>query len=233
MGVIPCAVRGCWDPVEGLSVVGGAVTQPRPTIWIMRRAQLTARRQGGVTIEGMGPTSASALRLAAATILVAAGSACSGTGDVSSSSLPPLSATFSCEAPIDVVGEPPASYSIIADVVALPGADDVLQRGRIGPDNDAGSRRAFSKMGLPVRPSTTFQIHVAPDRQPNTLIQWVNVGENEPVGSIAVDSCTGDVDEWLVYPGGAWTLGPACVELIVLTAEATDEVRLPLGVACT
>lgn len=180
----------------------------------------------------MGTEMTTVWRFAAAAALSVAGSACATT-DGEPSDLPPLGASFNCDDPIDAVEDPPGSYMTVADVVALPGTGDMLQRGRVGPDNDAGSRRSFSKMGLLLRPATTFQIHVAPDSQRNALIQWGNVDANEPVGSIAVASCPGDTNDWLVYPGGVWTLEPACVELVVLTTETAETVRLPLGAPCT
>ena len=169
-------------------------------------------------------------RLVATLALVAAGAACSS-GD-ESSDLPPLGDPFNCEDPIEVLNELPDSYSTVADVIALPGTGDILQRGRSGPDNDLESRRAFSKMGLLIRPGTMFQIHVAPDSQRNALIEWGNVN-NAPVSSISVASCPGDANQWLVYPGGVWTLDPTCVELVVLTADASETIRLPIGVPCS
>ena len=172
-----------------------------------------------------------AWRFAAAAALVFSGAACANT-DTEPAHLPPLGDSFNCDDPIDVMKELPASYVTVADVVALPGAGDVLQRGHAGPDDDAGSRRAFSKVGLLLRPATTFQIHVAPDSQRNALIQWGNVDANVPVGSIAVAACPGDTNDWIVYPGGVWTLDPACVELVVLTAKGAETVRLPVGAPC-
>ena len=146
--------------------------------------------------------------------------------------LPQLGKPFNCDDPIDAVAKLPDSYVIVADVVALPDASDLLQREPVRPDNDANFSRAFSKMGLLLRPASTFQIHVAPDSQQNALIEWGNVDAEEPVASIAVGSCSGDTDEWLVYPGGVWTLEPACVELVVVTAQTSEIVRLPLAAPC-
>jgi hypothetical protein len=157
--------------------------------------------------------------------------ACAGNSEGQGKNLPPLGDTFNCTDPIDVLQELPDSYATVADVIALPVSGD-QGRGHTGPDNDVGSRRAFSKVGLLVRPATTFQIHVAPSSQRNALIQWGNVEANEPVSSIAVSSCPGDRNTWLVYPGGVWTLEPACVELTILTTKATETVRLAAGAEC-
>ncbi|MEQ1874335.1 MAG: hypothetical protein ABL953_11460 [Ilumatobacteraceae bacterium] len=168
-------------------------------------------------------------RIIAAAAFVVAGTACEG-GD-ESSDLTPLGAPFICDEPIDVLQEVPETYVSVADVVALPGDGEVLQRGRTGTDYDPESLYTFSKMGLLIRPGATFQIHVAPDSLGNALIEW-NIEDEHLVGSIAVSSCPGDPSVWLAYPGGVWTLEPACVELIVITADATGTIRLPVGVAC-
>ena len=149
------------------------------------------------------------------------------------SGLPSLGAPFNCRAPIDVIDVLPDGYEAFADVVALPDGSDVMQGGRSGPDNDLGSRRAFSKMGLLIRPGTSFQIHVGPVSQGNALIHWGNAGNDDPVGSIAVESCSGDPDTWIVFPGGVWTLEPACVELIVLTDVAQEPISLPISTTCS
>lgn len=179
----------------------------------------------------MGIKMITVCRWVAATLLGISAVACTST-DADTNELPPLGDSFNCDDPIDVLQQPPDGYATVADVVAFPVTGDRPQGGRVGPDNDAGSRRAFSKMGLLVRPATTFQIHVAPRSQRNALIQWGNVDANEPVSSIAVSSCPGDRNDWLVYPGGVWTLEPACVELTILTAKATQTIRLAVGAPC-
>lgn len=161
--------------------------------------------------------------------LSATGAACGG--DDEPTDLPPLGASFNCHDPIDVLQEIPDTYVTVADVIALPGNGDILQRGRTGTDYDPESLYTFSKMGLLLRPGATFRIDVARNSQPNALIEWSIEGE-KLVDSIAVTSCAGDANDWLVYPGGVWTLEPACVELTVITAEATGTIRLPVGVAC-
>lgn len=150
-----------------------------------------------------------------------------------SRALPPLGAPLNCDDPIDVVDSVPDEYSAFSDVVALPTGEDQLQRGRSGPDNDLESRRMFSKMGLLVRPGTTFQIHVGPASQGNALIHWGNAGTDDPVGSIAVETCAGDSDTWIVFPGGVWTLDPACVDLLVITDSDQEQLQLPIAADCS
>lgn len=145
-----------------------------------------------------------------------------------------LGAPFNCDDPIDsVVGSPPAGYQTSVGVVALPDGDEQLQRGRTGMDNDADSRRRFSKMGLGllVRPGSSFELHVGPRSQGNALIHWGNAGTDDPVGSLSID-CDGDPERWLVYPGGVWTLEPECVQLLIRIADDTDEINLPIDTTC-
>ena len=146
--------------------------------------------------------------------------------------VPLLGRPFNCDEPIDVLTKLPDSYVIVAGVVALPGASDILQRSPVVLEGDPNFPRAFSKMGLLLRPATTFQISVAPDSRQNALIGWGTNDPEEAVGSIAVGSCSGDTHEWLVYPGGVWTLDPACVELLIVTEQASEIVRLPLDAPC-
>jgi len=156
--------------------------------------------------------------------------------------LRPLGFKLPC-GPIDVVDRLPPSYAAVDDVVAFPTYEN-LQRGRSGPDNDLGSSRSFSKFGLLVKSGSVFQLHVAGEDQANALIYWGNVAPTDPVSSIRVDGCVASCEsqpdcpgeenaEWGVYPGGVWTLEPACITLLVLTEQETGEVRLPVGESCT
>lgn len=177
-----------------------------------------------------------------ALFLVAVAAACSSGDD--DPSLPALGSSFSCGDPIGAFDDLPDDYRSVSEVVAFPTAD-LLQRGRIGPDNDPGSARAFSKFGLVVRAGAVFQIHVAGDSQANALVHWGNTGPDDPVSSISVGGCEGSCDslvqpgcpagddwDWVVYPGGVWTLEPACVSLVVLTGSETAVVDLPVGERC-
>ncbi len=170
--------------------------------------------------------------LIAVLMIVLASCSDSETQSVERSELPPLGAPFNCEDPPFVVDSLPVNFSEFAGVMALPNAVDKMQRGRSGPDNDLDSRRAFSKMGLFVRPGLTFQIHVGAGSQGNALIHWGNAGSDDPVSSIAVGGCEGDDGTWLGYPGGVWTLDPACVELLVATVDERAQVLLPIGASC-
>lgn len=179
-----------------------------------------------------------------ALLLAVVGAGCTSADDASEPGLPTLGAPFSCGEPIDAFDDLPEGYRAVGEVVAFP-TEELLQRGRTGPDNDPGSARSFSKLGLVVRAGAVFQIHVAGDSQANALLHWGNTGPNDPVSSIAVPGCEGTCDslvqpgcpdgedrDWVVYPGGLWTLEPACVSLIVLTGAERAVVDLPAGERC-
>jgi len=155
--------------------------------------------------------------------------ACSGPSGGQSLEFDELSpgVPFNCDDAIDVVETLPDNYSAFADAMALPTDVETMQRGRSSTDG-----RRFSKMGLIIRPGTTFQIHVAPTSQGNALIHWGNAGINDPSESIAVESCGGDPETWIAFPGGVWTLEPACVTLLVTTEVEREQLELPISMTC-
>lgn len=146
---------------------------------------------------------------------------------------------FNCTGAIDVLDEPPEDWSSVLDVVAFPG-DDVLQRGR----SDEESGRRFSKFGLVIRADRSFVLSVAESSRPNALIGW-GVGSDVPAASIEFAGCSGvcetdfqpncplgETGQWVVYPGGMWTVDAACIGLDVMVEDATVEVPIPIGVEC-
>lgn len=152
--------------------------------------------------------------------------ACGGSGQ----EIGVLGAELDCANSIDTVAELPAGYVELAGVVGLRDVES-HQLGRRGPDGDPDSSRRFAKMGLVVRPDTTFELHVGPGSQGNALISWGNVGDPGPVGSLSVAGCP-DVAGWPVFAGGIWVLEPACVNLVVVTASDRAELDLPVGASC-
>lgn len=170
--------------------------------------------------------------------------ACSAPNAEAALARPLLGAPLSCDDPIAAFDDLPEDFSAVSGVVAFP-TDPLLGRGRAGPDNDPESARRFSKFGLFVRAGAVFEIHVAGESQANALLHWGNVGPSDPVSSIAVDSCQGSCDpiqpactggeerKWIVFPGGVWTLEPACTSLVVVTDGKRTQVKLPIGEACS
>ena len=158
------------------------------------------------------------------------GSGCSTSTDNARIELAPVGAPLDCRDPIDLLDTVPPSYRVVSDVVAFPDIE-MHQRGRTGPEGGPHSARRFSKMGLVIRSGATFEIHVAGDSQDNAVIHWGNTGTGDLVSAIAIDSCSANA-EWLVYPGGVWTLEPDCITLQVVTTETISDVRLPIGTSC-
>lgn len=154
------------------------------------------------------------------------------------------SAALDCRDPIDILDVVPDGYEAVADVVALPNAE-VLRRGPNQYESESGKQFSFSKMGLVVRSRATFRIEVADASRGGALLRWGNTGDSEPVASLEVDACAGrclsaeqpgcpegESGEWVVFPGGLWTLEPGCVSLEVVSAGETHELALPIGEAC-
>ncbi len=168
-------------------------------------------------------------------LLVLTPTACaSGTG-VSAVQRGELGVALDCATSIDTVdgdgmdGLP--DYEVVSDVVALPTGRGHGQ-GRTGTDDDPESARRFSKMGLLVRPGTSFLLHVAGGSQGNASITWG--GMQAPVSSVSVDDCDGPADTWLVFAGGIWVLEPDCVDVLVITDDQVATIRVPIAVPdCT
>lgn len=176
--------------------------------------------------------------------ILALSAACTSAAEQPEQALPPVVAPLDCADPIDALNELPENYRSVGGVVAFP-TGDVLQRGPTTAGDDPESARAFSKFGLVVRAGTAFQMDVGEQSQPNALIGWGTNGVAELVPSITVDRCRGECDpsiqpacpegddwKWVVYPGGMWTLEPACVVLTVTADDETASVELPVGVRC-
>ena len=148
--------------------------------------------------------------------------------------------SLDCANPIDILDAPPPGWTSVLDVIALP-EDQILQRGRF--DDQIG--RWFSKFGLVIRADRTFTVSVAQASQANAVMSW-NSGSGAPVASIDITSCSGvcqtdfqpncplgESGEWVVYPGGVWTIEPDCIALEIAVDGQTATARLPIGVQCT
>ncbi len=148
--------------------------------------------------------------------------------------------TLNCVNPIDIMDEPPDGWYTVVDVVAFQDVDS-HQLGRF----DAETGRRFSKFGLVLRADAAFVLKVAEASRPNAVLDWHTLEEADPSTAIAIDGCAGvcefelqpgcplgETGEWVVYPGGVWTVEPACIELEITTDRASETVRLPIGVTC-
>lgn len=164
------------------------------------------------------------------------GASCSGTTDAP----PEAAAVFDCANPIEVLDAPPADWSTVLDVIALPD-DPVLERGRL--DEETGRR--FTKFGLVIRADEALTVRMAATSPPDAVMGW-GVGSGAPVPSIRIDGCSGrcpsghqpacpfgDSADWVVYPGGIWTQEPACVEMAIEVGDDKAVTRLPIGIECS
>ncbi len=165
---------------------------------------------------------------------------CAASNTEQSEHLASSALAFDCANPIDILDEPPNGWLAVGDVVALPG-DRSLQRGRY--DSELG--RSFSKFGLVMRADRAFSVTVAVESQPNALIGW-GTDSRTPATSIEVTGCAGlcETDwqpncplgasgEWVVYPGGVWTIEPACISIEIVTDAETVTAQLPIGKQCS
>lgn len=85
---------------------------------------------------------------------------------------------------------------------------------------------------------------IAEASQPNALMGW-NHGLAAPVLAIEIPGCSGtcgtefqpscplgEAGEWIAYPGGMWTIEPACIEIQIATENRTTIAELPIGAEC-
>lgn len=147
---------------------------------------------------------------------------------------------FDCTNPIDILDEPPADWSTILDVIAFPN-DSILERGPL--DDEVG--RAFSKFGLVIRADEPLKLSIAEASQPKALMGW-NLGSEAPVLAIEIPGCSGtcatdfqpgcplgESGEWIAYPGGVWTIDPACIEIEISTGTQSATAELPIDTECS
>ncbi|MEA3501427.1 MAG: hypothetical protein U9R47_01525 [Actinomycetota bacterium] len=144
------------------------------------------------------------------------------------------SAEAECIDTIDAVDALPETYQAILDVVALPGPDFRHERGREDPDT--GLR--FAKMGLVVRAESAATLTVDPGQSAEILIGWDP--HESPAEHFIVPACPGearwversDESPWVVYSGGVWVSGPACVALTIEGDGRSEGIVLPIDTDC-
>jgi hypothetical protein len=143
------------------------------------------------------------------------------------------SAGLNCTTSIDTIAAPPEGYQSVFGVIALPDPGIQHQLGRTDPSS--GLR--FAKMGLLVKAGEEQAlITVDPGQTGEVRIGWGSIAVGDPpspppVEQLVVPRCEDD-SEWLVYAGGIWVDGPACVGLMVSTGIRSESVRLPIAIDC-
>jgi hypothetical protein len=117
----------------------------------------------------------------------------------------------------------------VAEVVAVP-TDPVLSASPSGESDPAA--KLFAKWGLVVRAGATVQIAVAPGWADKARVGWGTPGM--PATSVRVVACPagGTPGAWTVFAGGTWVAEPACVPLVIRAGGRTEQIRLPIDVAC-
>lgn len=124
----------------------------------------------------------------------------------------------------------PKDLQVFSDVIALP-TMRTHELGHSGTDTDPTSPLRFSKVPLLVRRNVSLSVSVADEQQDSVALSWGSSKVEDPVASIQVVGCEGD-GEWLMFPGGFWTLDPACVRLTLVSAGESEEIRIPIGSEC-
>jgi hypothetical protein len=132
----------------------------------------------------------------------------------------------SCADSIDRAAELPGDYRLVAQVVAVP-TDPLLSASPSGESDPAA--KLFAKWGLVVRAGATAEIAVAPGWADEARVGWGTPGT--PAASVRVVACPSGA--WTVFAGGTWVAEPACVPLVIRAGGRTEQIRLPIGVACT
>jgi hypothetical protein len=91
---------------------------------------------------------------------------------------------------------------------------------------DPDSGFTFLQDRAPRTNGASFRIEVATRSLDNAWIRWDNTGSIDPASPLRLQNCQGS-RTWLVYPGGVWTIEPACVTLLVLTDTARPQPMCP------
>ena len=125
---------------------------------------------------------------------------------------------------------PPAGYSVVLGVVALP-TGTALQTVASG---EADPRyRLFAKDGLFLRVESTFDLVVPAEWRDRLGIGWGSPGS--PASHVRIPACKRtefQTAAWVVYPGGFWVRDPACVTLVVQRGSQKRQVRIGVGAPC-
>lgn len=123
-------------------------------------------------------------------------------------------------------GDPPASLTQVAGVVALPVSP------RFGPlradPTGEGRRRFFAKQGLVVRTGRSFELIVPREERQHLAVGWGSPAD--PTWRLHV-SCHGHAT-WLSFAGGYFVPQKRCASLIVRTAGHQERVRIGVGARC-
>ena len=138
---------------------------------------------------------------------------------------------LACQEYVDNAG-PEAPDRVVLGVVSLPVSPSVQQLRTGLPDR--ANPRLFAKHGLSVRAGTSFDLIIVDPTDGQVAMGWGNANEVEPGLHLSVRACpAAGSSEWLAFAGGYYLDRPACITLIVRTAQDEARVRIGVGTACT
>jgi hypothetical protein len=134
-----------------------------------------------------------------------------------------------CRWSIRASPDPPGSYRVVVQDVAVPAAP-VLQANESGETDPA--MRLFAKWGLFVRAGAPVDLQVRSGWENRARIGWGSPAS--PAVAVHVPACPGPSGQavWLSFAGGTWVAQPACVPLIVRSRGQEAQVRLGIGMQC-
>lgn len=136
------------------------------------------------------------------------------------------SASLDCSSVIDVLDAPPASYSVVLDVVAFDGSDNSPHSLQAVENEQTGWFGA--KTGLLVRSGSSLSLSVPPAMRDRMQIGW---GGSGGTWELTIPGCERP-EEWLVFSGGLGVKAPECVPLIVHSGGAEQRVMIGVGAPC-
>ncbi|GIF39644.1 hypothetical protein [Actinoplanes xinjiangensis] len=133
----------------------------------------------------------------------------------------------------DAIGQedaPRDTYQVVADVVAVPAADRVLEP---APQTSGeGPTRLFAKWGLLVRAGAVVDVSLLPGWADRARLGWGDTDAG-PAAAVRVTACR-DGAGWSVFAGGTWVAEADCVPIRITTATGGDATaELSIGAPCS
>lgn len=148
----------------------------------------------------------------------------------------PTSLTLATGIPLDCNAiddvQPPPSYIVVLDRVALPAPGAPALQTSPQQDSAAPLLSNIAKTGLGFKAGTRWSLHVAPDDQDPLRIGWGSPGT--PTTSVLPPprSCSTSSSGWLWHPGGYWTYQPGCYTVVVDDGARSERVPVGVGARC-
>ena len=126
---------------------------------------------------------------------------------------------------------PPANFTVVLGVVAMPAAPKYKNALETGHNIRGEQFRLFAKSGLWYRRGRQFEIIVPRNTVNQYAIGWGRPGV--PVLSVSSDACRHMKRDWIFIPGGYWTSEIRCAPVTVRTGGRTATIQIGLGAPCS